>query len=470
MGTPPLPPEEIKRREDVINECLREGYAPLGQYGGRGSAIEEAMCRLGQNSASTSIRYIRLGRINPDWSLYAPPAAAADQRKLLKREAQSGYAPDFDLTHPLPEGLALQGTTVRYGKDGEVDQFWNKSKQAGRDPSEVVQLADPKKITKVSTLYDQQGNVTQQWVAEKPEEAHREALWRLFAAELAEALPRAKPRKGPAHVSDQLMAVYPVGDHHMGMLAWDKETGADYDLDIAERLLTGATDRLMAATPACSQALIVFLGDFLHYDSFEAVTPASRNLLDADSRFPKMVRASVRAIRYMVTAALVRHQKVDIIIEIGNHDPSSSIFLMECLANIYESEPRVTVDTSPMHYHYFAFGNVLIGVHHGHEAKMENLPLIMATDKPDLWGRARYRYWYTGHIHSQKTKVVVSQGADHPGCTVESFRILAPPDAWASQKGYRSIRDMKAIVHHREFGEIERHTVNPSMMTEQTPA
>lgn len=385
-------------------------------------------------------------------------------RAVYKRAAQQGYAPEHGITHEVPEGLTLKGTSIRYDAQGNVDQYWNKTKPEGRDLAEATHIPNPRAITKTATLFDQAGKVTQQWVSEKPEDRQREQLWEAFGREIAAKLPRVKARKGPIHASDQLLAVYPVGDHHMGMLAWDKETGADYDLKIAEALLSSATDRLMAATPACGQALIIFLGDFLHYDSFEPVTPASRNLLDADSRFPKMVRAAVRAIRYMITAALVRHQKVDVIIEIGNHDPSSSIFLMECLANIYENEPRVTVDTSPMHYHYFSFGQVLIGVHHGHEAKMENLPLIMATDKPDLWGAARYRYWYTGHIHSQKTKLVVSQGADQRGCSVESFRILAPPDAWAANSSYRSIRDMKAIVHHREFGEIERHTCNPSML------
>jgi hypothetical protein len=216
--------------------------------------------------------------------------------------------------------------------------------------------------------------------------------------------------------------------------------------------------------------LIALLGDFFHYDGLEAKTPTSGHILDADSRYPKMIRSAIRSVRNMIRLALERHNTVNVIVEIGNHDLSTSIFLAECLALIYENEPRVVVDTSPSHYHYLEFGSCLVATHHGHGAKMEQLPLIMATDRADAWGRTKYRYWYTGHIHHAKTKTVVSSAQDFTGCTVESFRILAPADAWAAQKGYRSVRDMKAIVLHKEFGEVARHTVNPDMMKTEEAA
>ena len=195
----------------------------------------------------------------------------------------------------------------------------------------------------------------------------------------------------------------------------------------------------------------------MHYDSFEAVTPAHRNLLDADGRFPKMVRAAIKTIRYMISKALAKHKKVHVIIEIGNHDTSSSIFLMECMHNIYEDEPRITIDRSPSHYHYFRFGKCLIGTHHGDKAKFEKLPLIMAADRSTDWGETEFRYWLTGHIHHDSVK-------EFAGVKCESFRVLAAADAYAANAGYRAGRDMKAIVYHKHFGEVARHTVNPRML------
>jgi hypothetical protein len=437
LGTPD---DVLQAHLDLWHEC---GFSPL-----------RAAEKVGVTK-NTITRHVREAKAKGMWPT-GMPTYNGPNTPTEHYAAQSGDAPDYDLAHPLPDGLVLKGVSNRYDASGNVDQSWVKSRMAGMDPTEAAQMPDPKRIVKMSKLYDAQGRVSQTWISEKPEEAAREQLWIEWAKALAQDMPRAEPIPGPETASDVLAACYPVGDHHFGMMSWDKETGANYDLEIAEKLLCRATDYLLAATPACDQAFIVFLGDLVHFDSFEAVTPSSRNLLDADGRFPKIVRVAIRSMRYMIEASLRRHKSIHVIVEIGNHDLSSSIFLMECLNNIYENEPRVTIDTSPSHYHYFTFGKCLIGTHHGHGSKMDKLPLIMATDRPDEWGGAKYRAWWTGHIHTR-----VAQ--DYAGCNVESFRILAPVDAWAAQKGYRSARDMKAIILHKEFGEVGRHTCNPDM-------
>lgn len=384
-------------------------------------------------------------------------------KSVIRKASQQGYMPPkIDLA--IPEGMTSRGPSILEDADGRVLQVWNKMKSAGMDPADAIQLPGPKHIKRMATLRDSQGNVTQQWVTEEPDAKDKESLWKGFSDGLKGELTRYEPVAFAGHsAARDLLACYPVGDHHLGMLAWGKETGGEsYDLKISEKLISDAANYLIDSAPSCEQALIPFLGDFLHYDSFDAVTPTGHNLLDADGRYPKMVRSGVRAMRTVIDAALRRHLKVSVIVEIGNHDLSSSVFLMECLAIAYENEPRVTIDTSPSHYHYFEFGNNLIGTHHGHGTKMDNLPLIMASDRREAWGRTAHRYWWTGHIHTRKKKDFTAQ--DFSGCSVESFRILAPLDAWAAQKGYRSIRDMKSIVLHREFGEVMRHTVSPTML------
>lgn len=316
----------------------------------------------------------------------------------------------------------------------------------------------------VSTLYNMRtGEPILQWAkSERDAQRQHETLLEAIEA-FKDELPKYEREVPPPGSSDDLLTCYPIGDHHLGMLAWDKETDADYDMEIAENLLLNAMTCLVDKAESSTEALIILLGDFFHYDSFEAVTPTSRNQLDSDTRYPKMVRAGIRCVRFMISEALKKHTQVRVIVEIGNHDLSSSIFLMECLNSVYELEPRVTIDTSPKHYHYYRFGKCLIGTHHGHNVKMPQLPLIMAADRPEDWGETVYRYWYTGHIHNSKTQAAVSS-QDFTGCSVESFRVLATLDAWAHQRGYRSLRDMKSITLHREFGEVGRTIVNPDML------
>ena len=100
---------------------------------------------------------------------------------------------------------------------------------------------------------------------------------------------------------------------------------------------------------------------------------------------------------------------------------------------------------------------MLIGTHHGHSAKLKDLPLIMATDRPEDWGQTAHRYWYVGHAHHER--VVETQGVK-----AESFNTMAAKDAWHANKGYRPSRAAHAIVMHREHGEVARHTVTPEML------
>jgi hypothetical protein len=338
---------------------------------------------------------------------------------VIKKAAINGYAPDHDLIYPVPPGQRLRGA---------------------------------------STLIDRRtGESVMQWIKTSADDEKREIFFREAVEAMKDEAPRFAPIKGPAVASTSLCACYPIGDHHTGMLAWDKEAGDDWDLSIAEKMLCGAIEHLVNAAPPCAEAVVASLGDFLHYDGYKPVTPTSGHLLDADSRYPKMVRAAVRAIRYTINCALRRHKHVRVIFAPGNHDLSLSIFMMELLSQVYENEKRVTVDTSPRHYHYFRFGKNLVGIHHGHGAKMDKLPLIMATDRSEDWGATQYRYWWTGHVHHDQQK-------DYSGCRVESFRVLPPADAYAANAGYRSQRDMKAIILHKEYGEIARHIVNPAML------
>lgn len=63
----------------------------------------------------------------------------------------------------------------------------------------------------------------------------------------------------------------------------------------------------------------------------------------------------------------------------------------------------------------------------------------------------------TGHVHNRRQ-------LELPGVMWETFRTLAPADAWANAAGYRAGRDMTSITFHAEHGEIGRSTFNVSML------
>lgn len=351
--------------------------------------------------------------------------------------------------------FAPQRQSVQYDGEGNVK---GQSVIYAPDRAEYTPLPNAL-LARRSTLVDAEGRVLQAWQIEKPEDRQRYEAWQEFASALAEKIEPLKTLPTPEAEDADLLSVYPIGDHHLGMLAWKHEVGRSYDLDLGEELLSQAVAHLVSISPASGTALVAFLGDYMHYDSMAPMTPGHGNLLDADGRAAKMVRVAARTMRRVVEMVAAKHSAVRVIIEFGNHDPFSTLFLMEMMHQLYADNPRISIDTAPGHYHYYRFGANLLGTHHGDkaQAKTDKLPQIMAADRAEDWGATRYRLWLTGHIHQRSAY-------DYQGCTVESFRILAPPDAWAHGMGYRGYRDMKALVMHAEHGEVGRFTINPAML------
>jgi hypothetical protein len=341
------------------------------------------------------------------------------RRIIEARAARGGHSPDHDMKRTVPDGYHVKGT---------------------------------------STLYDADGKPKLQWVKSNIDHERQRQMMLEAVEAMAADLPQVAATPAAVYANGDLMAVYPLGDPHIGMLSWAQETGQDWDLYIAERAFCQVFDRLVRTAPHCAEAVIVNLGDFWHYDNMEGTTSRSGHNLDTDGRYAKMIQVGVKIIRQMITSALDHHATVRVINAVGNHDDTGALFLSVCLAHMYENEPRVTVDTSPAPFHYVQWGATMFGVHHGHTCKPAALPGVMAADQPRMWGDTVHRYWYTGHIHHDTKK-------EFPGVTQESFRTLAARDAYATWGGYRSGQDSKCIVLHKAHGEVERHTVNISQIS-----
>lgn len=330
------------------------------------------------------------------------------------------------------------------------------SVRRGRKPADAPPVGNP---VASSTLYDREGRVTAQWIKTGQQHQKAAAFCDIVRDELSRALP---PRPvifklGGGLPRDDLMTIIPIGDPHIGMLSWRPETGASWDLEIAEDIFPRALERLLTATPQSKRGVLLDLGDYQHYDSTEALTPRGKHYLDADSRYQKMVRVGLRVFERMIEIAAMWFEELDVIRLPGNHDPFSATYAQECFALLYRDNPRIRISTDASPFRYLRFGKVMIGTTHGDQCAPDKLGGLMSVDRAEDWGQTAFRYAYLGHVHSRNS-------GQFPGGAWETFRTMAPGDAWAHRKGYRSQRDMIAITHHREFGEVERHTVNPKML------
>ena len=315
------------------------------------------------------------------------------------------------------------------------------------------------KTAGVSTLYNKTtGEPIIEWVKLTADAKRQEEMFREAIAEMMEDLPKLPPRPIiDQDYNDLLMSVIPFGDPHFGLYCWAKEVGQAFNLSIAKRDLCAAVDYLVSQSPTSERCVIINLGDFFHSDNLEGKTTRSGNIMDMDTRLPKVIRVGVAAMRQCIETALTRHKTVEVVNAIGNHDTVLSMVLSIMLANVYEDEPRIIIHDQPTWRHYIRHGKVLIGVTHGDRTKDRDLPGIMAQEKARDWGETKHRFFYRGHQHHDTLD-------EFNGCKVEQFRTLAPPDAYTSSHGWLSGQDMKLIAHHKEYGEVMRLTCSIDML------
>lgn len=357
------------------------------------------------------------------------------------------------------EGMGLSKVTTQFNEAGTPTKQWVGNRTVSekvRNTEDPPALLDGMMLKGVSTFYDGDGRKSAEWVLQRAD-AQRQADMQKAALEaLCANLPPLAPIDAPtAALDENLISVYTLTDCHIGMLAWDKETGHDWDLTIAERCLVGTLIRMIDAAPPSLDGLVNELGDFEHFDSLAPVTPTNHHILDADSRFQKMIQTSVRVLRRVIEHALTKHQTVYVQIKEGNHDPAASAWKRVMFSMLYADNPRVKIDMSPNPYTMHLHGKTMLGFYHGHLAKLVNLPLLYAAQFPVAWGSTEFRYIHTGHKHHVEEK-------EYPGVNVIQHPTLAAPDAYASRGGWLSKRQATSMTYHRETGEFARGIFIPT--------
>lgn len=249
-----------------------------------------------------------------------------------------------------------------------------------------------------------------------------------------------------------LLTLYPLADVHLGMLSWGEETGEDYDTAIAVARLRRGMAACVAAAPPAGTAVVLNAGDFLHANDDTNSTPASKHALDTDSRHWRTLDAAVQVTIDLIEMALTKHAHVIYRAMRGNHDPSAPPVLTFALAQRYRDNPRVTIEKNPSDFFVHEFGQVMIAAHHGDKAKPDRLVMFFADEHASVWGRSRYRYLWTGHLHHHKSQ-------DIGGMKWEQLRAVSARDAYASSHAYSARSEMVSVTYHRDRGEVQRGSV-----------
>lgn len=344
--------------------------------------------------------------------------AVKDHIAAVKNKARlRGYSPEHDWRHPVPDGHKVKG---------------------------------------VSTFYDEQGVAIRQWVKSQTDEKRQFEILveRIEAAQ--EGLPAFKPVAAPKSTDSDLLTLLTITDFHLGMYAYEAETGDDWDMRIARDVFLNSINDMIKASPKSGTGMLCQLGDFLHWDGILNVTPQSGHILDADTRYGKLVEMAMSVMTEAVRMMLRKFEKVIVISAEGNHDISGSIWLRKHLKHLFVKEPRVEVIDNDFPYYAYLHGETMLAFHHGHKVKLGQLHKLFASEPRfrEMWGSATTTYIHTGHYHHER---VVEDG----GAIAEMHPTLSGRDAYAARGGWVSRRGAKVITYHKVEGETGRITVRP---------
>ena len=241
------------------------------------------------------------------------------------------------------------------------------------------------------------------------------------------------------------MLEFPLVDFHFAKLAWEGETGENFDLQIARELFHQLVDTVIWRAKIFNIEKVVFpIGnDFFHFDDSEGNTTRGTSQ-DTDTRWQKMFSEGMK----LFIAGINKLQKITDEVEVflipGNHDWMTSYYAIEYLSAWYKDSDKVKVNTDPKSRKYVKYGNNLIGFTHGSEEK-KRIYGCMQAEVPEYWADTTYREWHGGHLHSEQVK-------EDLGVVVRNLPSPTSTDAWHYRKAYISYKRLQVFAWHKKYG------------------
>ena len=136
---------------------------------------------------------------------------------------------------------------------------------------------------------------------------------------------------------------------------------------------------------------------------------------------------------------------VDVIVVSGNHDYERMFYAGDVLAGWYRNDANVTVDNTYSSRKYYEYGENMIMFTHGDKEKPADMPLIMATEKPEMFARTSHREVHCGHLHKEMVN-------EYRGIKVRFVPSICPNDEWHKQMGYEAKRTGQAYIWNKFTG------------------
>lgn len=268
--------------------------------------------------------------------------------------------------------------------------------------------------------------------AEKAERLDRFIFDRLKAMDMP-VLPR-PPRVRRKGLTETLSVQMTPTDLHYGSDGYAYDGGERYTREVCAKRLVEKTNVAVERVTRYGnvQDWIVGIGsDWFHVDNPQHQTTRGTPM-DVDGTYSEILREGCALFEEYITI-LRGAGDVHLHFMGGNHDWSSSLFLLQWMRVRFHDAPDVHVHYEVNPRIYIERGKNLIGLTHGDSGKFSDLPITMMSEAGEALARCPHRYYFTGHLHHELI--------DNRGVMLFKQPSLAGADRWHHKNGFVGSRE-----------------------------
>ena len=193
----------------------------------------------------------------------------------------------------------------------------------------------------------------------------------------------------------------PAIELHLGKMAWNGDTGQDYDKNIAQDRFYKIMEEIIHQQEyeQCGTCLLCIGNDFFNSDTVNATTTKGTPQTN-DLRWKKMFIIGLELYKQLLFELRSRFNKVDVRLCSGNHDKMSSFYLYMALSCYFNNDDILKFSNDYKDVQCYVFGKNLIAFTHG-DNNLKRLIKSIPVEFYKEWGSTLYRELHIGHLHKE---------------------------------------------------------------------
>lgn len=258
-------------------------------------------------------------------------------------------------------------------------------------------------------------------------------------------------------------AIINLYDAHLDKISLKAETGENVTLlDNIKRYHKGFDSLLESVLLHDPEVIIFPIGnDFFHANDFTGRTKRGTQiqyLASPEESYSLVCKVAIDCLHKLAQTGA----KVIVPFVKGNHDEDNITILGFWLKELFLSCNNVSFMDGRKQRNYLQYGKNLFGFAHGdkEKSKINDLPLFMAQEMPNLWAKTKHRKFFCGDLHHEFEYKFLS-AKDKPGVQVAFLRSVGGSDRWHVDNGWIGIpKTAYAEIWDKNEGETAGYKIN----------